>query len=111
MLVSAISMAQEKSKNKKCEIDVRGNCEMCKKRIEKAAYSVKGVKMANWDVEKEVLSLVINEEKTDLMTVQKKIAAAGHTTKEVVVKQEVYNNLHACCKYDNPSSCGEKTKE
>ena len=40
-------VAQEKkSKNKKVEFKVAGNCEMCEKRIEKAAYSVKGVKSA-----------------------------------------------------------------
>ena len=41
--------AQEKpNKNKKVEIEVNGNWDMCKKRIEKAAYSVKGVKSATW---------------------------------------------------------------
>ena len=40
-------MAQEKQKkNTKISFEVNGNCEMCKKRIEKAAFSVKGVKMA-----------------------------------------------------------------
>ena len=29
---------------------VYGNCEMCKKTIEKAALSIKGVKMAKWDI-------------------------------------------------------------
>ena len=38
--------AQEQlNKNKKVEIEVNGNCDMCKKRIEKAAFSVKGVKI------------------------------------------------------------------
>ena len=42
-------VAQEKkSKNKKVEFKVAGNCEMCEKRIEKAANSVKGVKSAEW---------------------------------------------------------------
>ena len=43
-LFSLTMIAQEKkSKNKKVEFKVAGNCEMCEKRIEKAAYSVKGV--------------------------------------------------------------------
>ena len=46
-LFSFTMIAQEKkSKNKEVIIKVAGNCEMCEKRIEKAAFSVKGVKSA-----------------------------------------------------------------
>ncbi|MDO5105556.1 heavy-metal-associated domain-containing protein, partial [Capnocytophaga sp.] len=57
-------MAQESpNKNKKVEFPVGGNCKMCKKRIEKAAYSVKGVKSADWNVESGNMQLVIDERK------------------------------------------------
>ena len=47
---SLLSYSQESSsKNEKKSIEVLGNCNMCKKRIEKAAFSVKGVKYASWD--------------------------------------------------------------
>ena len=50
--------AQEQlNKNKKVEIEVNGLCDMCKKRIEKAAYSVKGVKSATWHVDHQDLHL------------------------------------------------------
>ena len=43
LLVSFTAQAQEKkNKNAKYHIEVNGNCEMCKKRIEKAAFSVSG---------------------------------------------------------------------
>jgi len=49
-------MAQEKQKkNTKISFEVKGNCEMCKKRIEKAAFSVKGVKMATWDIPSNII--------------------------------------------------------
>ena len=54
--------AQEKpNKNKKVEIEVNGNCDMCKKRIEKAAYSVKGVKSATWHADHQDLHLILDE--------------------------------------------------
>ena len=97
--------AQEKSKSKKVTIDVKGNCEMCKKRIEKAAFKAKGVKYANWDVSTQQLSLIINERKTDVATVQGSIAAVGHDAGDVVASKEAYKNLHACCKYSRKTKC------
>ena len=43
---------------------VYGNCEMCKKTIEKAALSIKGVKMAKWDIPSNQLSLIFNRRKS-----------------------------------------------
>ena len=37
-----VNAQEKKSKNKKVEVEVNGNCSMCEKRIEKAAFSVKG---------------------------------------------------------------------
>lgn len=92
--------AQEKNKNAKYEVEVNGNCGMCKKRIEKAALSVSGVKMANWDEATSNLLLHINEEKTSLKEVEDAVAKAGHDTKNVKATEEGYNKLHGCCKYD-----------
>lgn len=94
--------AQEvkKKKNAKIEFIVSGNCEMCKKRIEKAAIATKGVKSANWDMDKNILSLLLNEEKTNVLTIQKAIAAVGHDTEGAKASDAVYNNLHGCCQYE-----------
>ncbi|MFN8275315.1 MAG: heavy-metal-associated domain-containing protein [Flavobacteriaceae bacterium] len=95
--------AQTKNKNAHYTIEVNGNCETCKKRIEKAALSVSGVKLANWDVATHELSLIINEEKTSILEVKKAIAKVGHDTDEVKAEDSVYENLHSCCKYErNP---------
>ena len=62
LFVTFSSQAQEKkNKNAKFTFEVNGNCEQCQKRIQKAAFSVTGVKMASWDIETHVLTLVINE--------------------------------------------------
>lgn len=92
--------AQDKSKSKTVEVSVSGVCEMCKARIEKAAFKIKGVKSADWHVEDQMLHLIINEYKTDVLTVQKTMAAIGHDTEAVQATDEAYNSLHGCCSYE-----------
>lgn len=100
-LVTLPSMAQEKkSKNAKYNIEVNGNCEMCKKRIEKAAFSVAGVKSAEWHIDDHMLHLIINEEKCALLDVKKAVAKVGHDTDDVKATQEDYDKLHGCCMYE-----------
>ena len=59
----SVQAQDKKNKNAKYNIEINGNCEMCKKRIEKAAFSVKGVKTANWSIDDHTLQLILNEEK------------------------------------------------
>jgi hypothetical protein len=92
--------AQEKSKSKKVVIQVSGICDMCKARIEKAAFKTKGVKSAEWSTETKSLNLIINEYKTDVLTIQNNMAAIGHDTEGVQATDEAYNGLHGCCKYE-----------
>ena len=93
--------AQEKlNKNAKYAIEVNGNCEMCQSRIQKAAFSVSGVKSANWSIETHELSLILNEEKTTILAVKKAIAKAGYDTDEVKSTVESYDKLPGCCQYE-----------
>jgi copper chaperone CopZ len=97
---SLTMVAQEKkSKNKKVVIKVAGNCGMCEKRIEKAAFSVKGVKDAEWHVDCQDIHLVIDETKCSADDVAKAIAKAGHDTGSVKADDAVYDKLHGCCNY------------
>lgn len=101
LLVSFSVQAQEKkNKNAKYDIEVNGNCEMCKKRIEKAAFSISGVKSAVWHIDDHKLHLIINEEKCSLADVKKAIAKVGHDTEDVKATDEDYNRLHGCCMYE-----------
>lgn len=100
-LFSLTIVAQEKkSKNKKVVIKVAGNCGMCEKRIEKAAFSVKGVKDAEWHVDCQDIHLVIDETKCSANDVAKAIAAVGHDTSSVKAQDSVYDKLHGCCLYE-----------
>jgi mercuric ion binding protein len=91
---------EKKNKNAKYTTEVNGNCEQCQKRIQKAAFSVPGVKSASWNVETHQLSVIINEEKCSLLDVKKAIAKVGHDTDSVKATKEDYDNLHSCCQYD-----------
>lgn len=91
--------AQEKPKNKEV-IEVNGKCGMCKKRIEKAALTVKGVRAAEWSSESKQLELFLNPKKADVLEVEKAIAKVGHDTKRVKATEEEYESLHGCCKYE-----------
>ena len=82
------------------KIEVKGNCGMCEKRIEKAALAVEGVSKADWNKETKLLEVVLDESKTDLDKVEIAIAKVGHDTPRHKAKDEVYNSLPGCCKYD-----------
>ena len=100
-LIGFSAQAQDKkNKNAKHTVEVNGNCEQCKKRIEKAAYAVAGVKSAVWDIESHKLSLILNEEKTSVIDVKNAVAKVGHDTDETKATDKDYANLHSCCKYD-----------
>ncbi|MFY8186756.1 MAG: heavy-metal-associated domain-containing protein [Flavobacterium sp.] len=90
----------KKDKNAKHTVGVNGNCEMCKKRIEKAAFLVKGVKSAVWHADHQDIHLVIDENKCTVEDVQKAIAAVGHDTDLVKADDAVYEKIHGCCQYE-----------
>jgi mercuric ion binding protein len=95
------SQAQEKkNKNAKYTFEAKGNCNQCQRRIQKAAFSVSGVKMANWDIDSHQMSLILNEEKASLLQVKQAIAKVGHDTDEVKATNYDYVHLHFCCQYE-----------
>ena len=101
--VGITAEAQEKvkkNKNAKYDIEVNGNCEMCKKRIEKAAYSVKGVKSAQWHQDHQDVHIILDENRTTIEEVHQAIAQAGHDTDKVKADDEAYEKLHYCCMYE-----------
>ena len=101
LFVTLSAQAQDKkNKNAKFNIEVNGNCELCKKRIEKAAFSVKGVKSADWHIDDHRLHLILNEEKASVSDVKKAVAKVGHDTDDVKATDEDYNKLHGCCIYE-----------
>ena len=100
LFVISISVNGQNQKNKKSNFEVIGNCEICKKRIEKAALSLKGVKMATWDIPSNILSVTYNSNKILLDQIQSTIANLGHDTPLFRAPDDVYNELPMCCIYE-----------
>ena len=99
LLISPMVMCAQTKKNKKISFEVTGNCEICKKRIEKAALSVRGVKTASWDIQSNLISIIYQPKKIKLFEVQKTIAQVGHDTSLSKAPDSVYINLPSCCLY------------
>nr|WP_321409118.1 efflux RND transporter periplasmic adaptor subunit [uncultured Carboxylicivirga sp.] len=78
---------------------VSGNCEMCKATIEKAANSLEGVNVAEWNVETKQMHVSFNKDKVSLDEIHKVIAKAGYDTDKERALEEAYNNLPECCQY------------
>lgn len=100
MLVILVKGQEKKNKNAKYNMEVRGNCDMCKNRIEKAALSVKGVKVATWYTNQQDLHLILDENKCSVEQVSEAIADVGHDTEKMKATDKAYANLHGCCKFE-----------
>lgn len=101
LFTSMASYAQKMDKGIKTEeFEVAGVCNMCKERIENGAL-IKGVKMAEWDKEKQLLKVVYKSNKVTLDDIHKAVAEVGHRTEKYEASASAYDNLPECCKYDD----------
>jgi len=98
-LVCLTAFAQ-KPKWEKASFQVSGNCEMCKTKIETAAKGVEGLKTAKWNVVNGKMKIKFNPAITNTDKIQQAIASIGYDTEKHKATDEVYNNLHHCCKYE-----------
>ena len=79
-------------------ITVNGVCEMCQKRIEKAAF-IKGVKLAEWDKNAQHLTVIYKTKNTNLDEITTAIAKAGHDNDHKKAPDSAYAELPDCCAY------------
>ncbi|MCW0481896.1 heavy-metal-associated domain-containing protein [Gaoshiqia sediminis] len=107
MMGTGVLSAKEKTEKFK----VYGNCSMCEKRIEKAASSVEGVSKADWNKETKLIEVTLDDSKTDMHKVHMAISNAGHDTDLHQAKDEVYNKLPGCCKYDRAKAAPKAAEE
>ena len=103
LFISANVQAQKKAD---ITFSVSAACGMCEDRIEKA-YDVKGIVSADFDLESKMLHVVYKTKVfPNVLDVHKIAANVGHDTEMVKATDEVYNNLHGCCKYrDGAHEC------
>jgi mercuric ion binding protein len=81
-------------------IYVDGVCSSCKKRIEDAAY-IPGVKHAEWDKDKNILTVSYKADKVTLETISKAVAEKGHNAGDVKADRSTYEKLPKCCAYES----------
>lgn len=96
LLMSSSAMAQNKVD---LVFEVGAACGMCEGRIE-AAFDVKGIISADFDLDTHMLHVVYKTKQfPDTIDVHRLAANVGHDTDLIKATDEVYSNLHHCCKY------------
>lgn len=96
----------ENHAKKENEFYVKGNCESCKARIEKAAKDAEA-DSAEWDAERQIVTLNFDPNKTSSDKILKKIAEVGHDNEKYKSSDNTYKNLPSCCLYDREIPFGE----
>lgn len=100
LLLSNILFAQTINK---ASFMVKGNCAMCKERIETTAIK-NGANSARWSAENQQLTVEYDTAKTNPDELLKKIAEAGHDNEKFSASAEIYNALPSCCHYEREPS-------
>jgi hypothetical protein len=81
------------------DIRVRGNCDMCKERIEGTASTVSGVVSSEWNPDTKLLAVYYDDAKPDTDAIEMALAKVGHDTDHHTAPTDVYESLPACCLY------------
>lgn len=95
LILGTIAWSQERTETLK----VKGNCGMCKERIENAVREIPSAN-GTWDAETETLTVRFDTSKTSLDAIAKNIAKVGHDNELYRAEDSVYESLHGCCFYD-----------
>lgn len=96
LLIAGITLqAQQVTKTAK----VRGNCEVCKDKIETAIGQLPGV-TGDWNIETKELTVTYSEKETNLDKILRKVAEVGYDNEKYLADDDVYNRLPDCCLYD-----------
>lgn len=102
LLSSTLSGCEAQVKNTKTtSAKVYGNCEMCQKTIETAAYK-KGIARGEWNKDTKTLSLTFDSTKTNTDELLKLVAYAGYDNEQFFAPDEAYAKLPECCQYERP---------
>lgn len=83
-------------------MQVWGNCEKCKTRIEKAA-KINGVSEANWNMDSKLLLFKVDTTIITVGQVLKSVAHAGHDNELFYADDYSYSALPESCQYERRS--------
>ena len=105
LLTSSFLFAQSISK---ATFLVKGDCSMCKERIETTAKK-SGAKTASWNADSQKLEMEFDSTKVSADQILKNIAEAGHDNEKYKADNSVYEKLPPCCHYEREPSFLKKT--
>ena len=110
LVVMALTAVYAQAQKAELTFGVSGLCGMCEDRIE-AAFDQKGIVAADYDLEKKTIHVVYKTKKWDEERLHKLATAVGHDTDKYKADDEVYANIHGCCKYRDPKACSDSCGE
>lgn len=111
IIISAFAIpAKAQSKIKEDSISVKGNCIMCKRRIE-TAMDLNGVKFSEWNVKTKKLFIAYRPDKISEKEIHQALATAGHDTDLIKAQDTTYANLPFCCLYRDHDPHGPNGEE
>jgi len=106
LLFTSFTLAQNLSKN---QFRVKGNCEMCKERIETTAKKA-GASAARYSIDLQTLTLE-TEPSVSPDEILKKVAEAGHDNEKFKASDSTYESLPGCCHYERDAQQSETKAE
>jgi mercuric ion binding protein len=77
---------------------VRGNCEMCKERLESGVKTLSGVTQAKYSVKDEMLKVTYDTTITNRVAIEKQCSELGHGTHDYPMNEKKHEALPECCK-------------
>lgn len=99
LIMSIGKKAHVQTSTETVSFHVSGNCGMCKKNIESAAKG-KGIVTVDWNKDTKIITVEYDPLKTDVDKMKRRIANMGYDNDGYKARDEDYDALHGCCKYD-----------
>ena len=99
LLLPVLMIGGMSAKNEKVIFQVAMDCNSCKLKIEKNIAFEKGVKLLDVNLEKQCVEITFNDEKTDVLRLQKGFEKIGYKAELLVAK--------ACCNNKSATACKE----
>ena len=86
---------------------VKGECGMCKEKIE-AALDIPGISFAEWDTETKMLTVRYNDKKVSATDIHTTISKLGYATDKMAAEKTGQAALDSCCKPKEVKACGSE---
>ena len=99
-MVFVFTACEAQIKNEKKEnVKIYGNCNMCKSTIEKAG-NINKIAKVEWNKDTKMAAIAYDQKATNLDAVLKRIALAGYDSDSFRAPDDVYAKLPECCQYE-----------